>query len=448
MATQLPDIPVTKILPRVSPMPRLLHLFLILSLVGCAALPSTETPSPVPGGTVTPTTPTPLPTESQETVENGPVILQIWVPPSFDPANESPEAALFQARLDEFSQRRSNIRIETRVKTVEGPGGILDTLTTAGAAAPLALPDLVALPHHALENAAIKGLLHPFDGLTDTMNLPDWYEFARQLSHIQNSTFGIPFAGDALVLAYRPSSLPTPPEDWAGTLTAATETNLSLSFPAADPNSLVSLAWYQSTGGSIQDDENRPSLDSIQLTEVLTYYLQAEQSSLMPYWLTQYETDEQSWTAFQENQTAMAISWASRALQDPQADISLAALPTSDGNPYTLATGWAWALVSPNPDRQALSAQLAEFLTTPDFLGLWTEASGYLPPRPEALLAWENTTRQPLLSQVMQSAHLMPPLDIVTTLGPILQKATMDILKEQADPVTSAIEAIEGLSAP
>jgi ABC-type glycerol-3-phosphate transport system substrate-binding protein len=168
----------------------------------------------------------------------------------------------------------------------------------------------------------------------------------------------------------------------------------------------------------------------------------------MPYWLTQYETDEQSWEAFEDNKTVMAISWASHTLQDPQADLSLAAIPTSDGLPYTLATGWAWALVSPNPDRQALSAQLAEFLTTPDFLGAWTEAGGYLPPRPEALLAWENTTYQSLFNQVIPSAQLMPSLDIVTTLGPVLQKATVDILKEQTDPITSAAEAIEELSAP
>ena len=214
------------------------------------------------------------------------------------------------------------------------------------------------------------------------------------------------------------------------------------------PNNLVTLAMYQSTGGTILDAENRPILDSIQFTAVLTYYLQAQQSSLMPFWLTQYETDEQSWTAFQENQTAMVITWASRTLQDPQTDLSIAAIPTSDGMPYTLATGWAWALVSPNPDRQALSAQLAEFLTTPDFLGSWTEASGYLPPRPEALLAWENSTISSLLNLVIPSAHLIPSLDVVTTLGPVLQKATVDILKEQSDPVTSAAEAVRGLSTP
>ena len=376
------------------------------------------------------------------------VTLKIWIPPEFDPANGSTEGELLQERLDDFTQRRSNVRIETRVKAVEGPGGMLDTLSTAGVAAPLSLPDLVAMPRHSLENAAIKGLLHPFDGLTNTMDDPDWYDYARQLSHLQGSTFGIPFAGDALLMVYRPSVLGEPPSDWASSLEVSTETSTSLSFPAADPHSLVTLNFYQSLGGALLDEENRPTLDTIQLTEVLTYYQQAQQSSLMPFWLTQYETDEQSWEAYEENQIEMVITWASRYLQNPPVDATGAPIPTQDGIPFTLATGWAWALASPDPDRQVLSAQLAEFLTTGDFLANWTAASGYIPPRPSALSGWENVSMQTLLNLVAPSARLTPSLDVLTALGPVLETATIDVLKETAGPVTAAEAAIEQLAAP
>jgi len=427
---------------------KLSFLIVILGLVGCSPLTPTAAPPTVPEIVATPTLEAPLPTAEPEIQENSPVTLTIWIPPDFDPANGSSAGVIFQTRLDEFTQRRSNVRIETRVKDIEGPGGILDTLSTAGAAAPLALPDLVALPHHSLENAAIKGLLHPFDGLTDTMNDPDWYDFARKLSHLQNSTFGIPFAGDALILVYRPGITGAPPSDWDALLESTAESTVSLSFPAADPNSLVTLSLYQSTGGAILDEENRPTLDTIQFTEVLTVYHQAQQSSLMPYWLTQYETDDQAWLAFEEKRTDMVITWTSRTTQDLPKDAGVAAIPTPDGTPFTLATGWAWALVSPNPDHQALSAQLAEFLTTPDFLGAWTAAGGFVPPRSNALAAWEDSAMTALLNQVIPSAQLIPSLDIVTTLGPVLQKATVDILKEQVDPVTAASAAVEELSAP
>lgn len=426
----------------------LVFLVAILSLVGCSTVSPTVIPPQVPENTATPTVDVSLPTDEPEVAENETIILEIWIPPDFDPSNDSPEGEILQMRLDEFSQRRSNVRIETRVKAIEGPGGILDTLSTAGAAAPLALPDLVALPHHSLENAAIKGLLHPFDGLTDTMNDPDWYDFARKLSHLQNSTFGIPFAGDVLILVYRPDIIGDPPPDWDAMLNRPAESTVSLSFPAADPKSLVTLALYQSTGGAILDEENRPTLDTIQLTEVLTVYHQAQQSSLMPYWLTQYETGDQAWSAFEEAQTDMVITWANRAMQGRPKDSSMAALPTSDGAPFTLATGWAWALASPNPDRQAISAQLAEFLTTPEFLGTWTAAGGYVPPRPNALAAWEESAVQTLMNQIIPTAQLIPSLDVVTTLGPVLQKATVAILKEQVDPVTAASAATEELSTP
>jgi ABC-type glycerol-3-phosphate transport system substrate-binding protein len=428
-------------------MRRLFFLIVILSFVGCTPLPQVDA-TLSPEATPTPTVSPPLQTEEPDSPQSGTVTIRIWIPPEFDPTNGSLEGEHLQARLDEFTDRRSNVRIETRIKDVEGPGGIIDTLSTAGAAAPLALPDLVALPHHSLENAAIKGLLHPFDGLTSTMDDPDWYEYARQLSHLQNSTFGIPFAGDALILVYRPSIIGNKPTDWASTLEASAESSASLSFPAADPNGLIPLALYQSTGGPILDEENRPTLNTIQLTEVLTYFRQAQLSSLMPFWLTQYETDEQSWTAYEDNQTEMVITWASRYLQNPPVDSAGAPIPTPDGIPFTLATGWAWALVSPDPDRQAISAQLAEFLSTGAFLADWTAAGGYIPPRPSALSAWENVSIQTLLNQVAPSARLMPSLDVITALGPVLQKATVDILKEQADPVTAAEAAADVLASP
>jgi ABC-type glycerol-3-phosphate transport system substrate-binding protein len=428
-------------------MPRILSLIMIVALLGCTTPPPVaSTPTVEP--TSTPTVAQPLETEEPDSSQDDPVTLKIWIPPQLDPSNGSPAGDLFLARLEEFSTRRSNVRIETRVKDVEGAGGIIETLSTAGAAAPLALPDLVALPNHSLGNAAIKGLLHPFDGLTNIMDDPDWYDFARQLSHVQNSTFGIPFAGDTLIMVYRPSILGDPPSDWASSLEASSESSTSLSFPAGDPDSLVTLLLYQSRGGTILDDEDRPTLDSIQLTEVLTYYHQAQQSSLMPFWLTQYETDDQSWSAYEENQTEMVITWLSRYLQYPPADSAGAPIPTADGSPFTLANGWAWALASPDPDRQVISAQLAEFLTTGDFLSDWTAAGGYLPPRPSALSSWENAPMQTLLNRVAPSAVLIPSLDVLTTLSPIFQKATVDVLKEQADPATAAETAAGTLTSP
>jgi len=387
---------------------------------------------------------TPLPAEIPEPTPGGPIILKIWLPPEFDPTNGSPEGQVLQDRLNVFTKRRSNVIIETRVKIVEGPGGIVDTLSTAGAAAPLALPDLVLLPHHILESAAIKGFLHPFDGLTTIMDDPDWYDYARQLSHLQNNTFGIPLTGDALLLVYRPSIVETEPADWPTTL-AITQ---SLTFPAANIDSLVTLTLYQSLGGAILDEENRPRLAAEQLAAVLNYYQQASQSALMPDGITQFENDDQSWNWFEEGQAQLAITWASRYLQHLPIDATIIPVPTADGIPYTLATGWAWALAGPDPDRQLLSAQLAEFMTTSGFLREWNQAAGYLPPRPSALALWTNILLRTQLDPIAVSAHLVPSQDTLTTLGPILQQVTIDVLTGASDPALAAEVAVKKLISP
>ncbi len=394
-------------------------------------------------GFPTPTTPPVLIAET-ETPAPGSLTLTIWLPPQFDPANGSPASALLNARLEEFTSRRTEVRVETRVKDVDGPGGIEDTLGTASAAAPPALPDLVALPYETLQSAVSKGLLHPYDGLTDTMDDPDWYDFARQLSHVQNSTFGIPFAGDALIMIYRPSAIEEPPTDWESAL-LITE---PLTFPAADPGSLLTLTLYRASGGAIADEDGRPVMGMTPLTDVLTFYYQANRSGLMPFWLTQYETDDQAWMVYEEGQANMAITWLSRYLQTMPLDTSAATIPTADGIPSTTSTGWVWALASSDPQRQELAAQLAEFLTTGEYLTEWNAAAGYLPPRPSALTAWENTPLHGLLSQVAPSAQLAPTTDILLALGPLLEQSTLDVLKEQTDPATAAQNAIEGLIAP
>jgi ABC-type glycerol-3-phosphate transport system substrate-binding protein len=426
---------------------KFLPVILIAALLGCTPAPVSEF-TPIPEATITPTVDESLQIDETPPTQHGPVTLKLWIPPQFDPSNGSPQAELLKNRLDEFVQRRSDIRIETRIKNVEGPGGILDTLTSASAVAPLALPDLVALPNHSLKNAAIKGLLHPFDDLTDTMDNPEWYEFARTFSQIESTIIGIPFAGDALIMVYRPSVIGNGLKDWESSLKISGESPISLSFPAADPYSFFTLLLYQSVGGSILDDEDRPVLNKQQLEEVLSYYQQAEQSGFMPYWLTQYETFDQSWVAYEDKQTDLVITWASQYLQNPPVDSTGAPIPTQDGVPFTIATGWAWALSSSDPAHQEISTQLAEFLTSKDFLGEWTAAGGYIPPRADALSGWENVSMKTLLSQIAPTADLIPTMDVLTALGPSLQKATIDILKEQANPDVAAEEAIGMLSQP
>lgn len=421
---------------------RWLGAILLVLASACSALPVA-----IPTATVesTPTAiPTLQPTQAVTPTTAGPVTLHIWLPPEFDPQAGTPAAEILKARLDEFASRRPNTRVEVRLKALDGPGGILDSLTAANAAAPLAMPDLVALPRSSLEAAALKGLLRPFDDLIEPVEDADWYEYARQMARLQDSTFGLPFAGDAQILVHRMTSIPEPPSTLSDTL-ATTE---PLVFAAADPQALFTLTQYQANGGATLDEQGRPTLDPIPLIDVLDYYQRAATSETIPFWVTQYQTQEQVWEAFNDGSTNMIVSWASQYLKNMATDSAGARLPTLTGQPLTLATGWVWALASPDPEKQKLSADLAEFLSEGDFLSRWTTALGYLPTRPSAMANWGSATQRNLASEIVSSAQLIPSGDVLNSISPLLLNATINVLKQQAEPAVAAREAAESLNQP
>ena len=423
-------------------MPRLIQAFLLLTLAGCAGLPA-PVGLPTPTKTATPTT-TPPPTPRVTLTPAGPLTMQVWLPPQFAPIAGSTAGNLLQARLDDFVAQQKNLRIQVRVKPLDGPGGLLDSLTTASAAAPLALPDLIALPRPMLEAAALKGLLHPYDNLIEAADDPDWYNYAQQLARLQDSLFGAPFAGDALILVYHSQAVPQPPQALESTL----QIEGPLAFPAADPQALYTLALYQAAGGAILDKEGRPLLEKDPLTRVLTFYNEAAKSELTPFWLTQFQSDDQSWDAFQKGQADMVITWASRFLKDRPEGAAAAPIPTLNGDRFTLATGWMWALASPVPEHQKLAAQLAQFLSEGSFLAQWTQTIGYLPPRPSALEGWKDAGLRVFVGNVSTSAHLYPSADVLPSLAAPLSEVTIEMLKQQGDPATAAEEAVNSLLSP
>jgi multiple sugar transport system substrate-binding protein len=416
-------------------------------LSGCSGIPMasyTATPEATPENIVTPIVSNTPTQELQSSPTPGPVTLRLWVPPQLDPASGTPAGDLLQSRLETFTKRRPGVRVEVRVKALEGPAGMLETLAAASAAAPLARPSLMALPRELLESAALKGLLYSYDNLSDSIDDEDWYAYAQDMAHVQSSVYGLPFAGDALVMAYHPEIVPEPPNNWALTI----EGGVPLIFPAADPLAIYTLSMYQANGGQVIDDGGAPALDADVLSQVLTYFAEAESVGVMPFWVTQYQTFAQVWEAFNDDRSGQAVIWASMYLAEPVETVSLSTLPTLDGEDFSVATGWVWALTTPPAENQKLSVELAEFLTDGDFLEQWSPALGYLPVRPSALsIDYESALRM-VLSRALRSATPLPPDEILLSLGFPLQVATGDVLKQQADPITAAQAAVTSLSGP
>ncbi len=424
---------------------RLISLVSLASLAACTSAPGVSLP---PAASATPPAAS-APTLAVETDAATPtppagITLRVWLPPQFDPKGNTPAASVLNARLKQFRAQRPNITLEVRLKAVAGAGGLLDALTTAGAAAPGALPDLVALPRDVLEAAALKGMLHPYNGLTNTLEDNDWFDYARKLGKIQQDLYGLPFAGDALALAYRPTQVATPPTQWSEVITQSKP----LVFAAADPQARFTLALYQSLAPALRDDQGRPRLDNALLTQVFTFYAQSESSQAMPEWLTQLQTEDQVWQAYQQGRADMAVVSVGRYLTMPENDAALAGLPTLDGAPFTPAGGWVWGLAARNGSHQAAAIELAEYLTESRFLAEWTSAAGLLPTRPSALKQWENPSLRATLENLARSAQVSPPVDVAAALSGPLWQAAMEVLKGQSEPAVAAQSAAAGLNNP
>ncbi len=425
-----------------------LGLILIVILSGCERLPieipwlTANTPTAtLSSGSVEDFTPTPEITSTPIVTPEPITQLTLWVPPEMDPTLDTEASQIFSDRLQAFSDQNEGIDVNVRVKAASGVGGLLDALTATNAAAPDALPDLIALPRSDLEIAALKNLIFSLDGLTDIPDDSDWFGFTREMALLQGSSFGLPFTADSLVLIFHGSNFEQIPASWADVF----ETDAVFAFPAESEQSLFQMSLYQTFQGSLQDNQRRPMLEVTPLTETFRLFQQGVEAGVMSENLLQYQTDAQVWTAFQEGQADIVVTWLSNYLQSAPGDVVLAPLLPLDYPSVSLGTGMSWALATPDVNRQAFSIALAEFLTDPEFLAEWNAALGYLPPRPSALDNLQDGILRSTLNQIALMTRLQPSNDIISSIGPIIRDQTHQVLQGLVDPSQAAQVAVESL---
>lgn len=430
-------------------MRKIVFVFLVMIVLSSACMPvawpvnsqSTTTP-PSMQQTATPAEVT---VEASDTPSASSVLnLRLWVPPNMDPAADTPAGNLLKARLDQFSRQHDDLVIEVRVKSVSGPGGLLDSLAATSAAAPLALPDLVALPREGLEAAVLKGLVQTVESPENPIDDAGWYEYARQLIRVQNTAFGLPICGDALVMVYRPDVVSEPPLDWSAVL----EQKTPFVFPAADQQAIFTLAQYQSLDTTLRDEEGRPYLEVDLLAQVLTFYSDAEERGVMPFWLTQYQDDQEVWDAFLEKRADLIVAWLSDYLAARPEETEFSVLPAANDETFTLADGWVWAVAAIKEDEREIAIELAKFLAERRFVDAYASSLGCITPFTNEVEAQTDSTQQAMVERVASSARLIPSTDILNSLGLVVQQAVMQVLKNQMDPTPAAQAAVDALTGP
>jgi ABC-type glycerol-3-phosphate transport system substrate-binding protein len=354
--------------------------------------------------------------------------LSIWVPPQFNPNLNNNASTLLKQRLASFEAEHPGIEIDVRIKSETGEADLLNSLSITSMAAPAALPDLIALPRPALETAAQKGLVRPLEGLSEELEGADWYPYARDLGKVEGTTFGIPFAGDGLVIMYRSDLV------WIKTWDSILLSESQLIFAGADPQSQVGLSMYVSAGGELMDAQGNPTLDQEVLTRVLDVFARGRAATLFPDAAINIATEEQVMQEYRARRAEMAVAHFSqfRSSQDGL----LQPLMGLDVEHLTFATGWVWSLAGQNSERQQLAVELAEYLTADEFLSRWIGQAGYLPTRPSVLDEADRETMTPIID----AAELVPPNEVLSVLGPIMQEALTRVISgEQSEVVARSV---------
>jgi ABC-type glycerol-3-phosphate transport system substrate-binding protein len=390
------------------------------------------------------TSPTPNSVETAiptDTVE----ILTIWIPTLLSPFEDTPEGSFLADRITAYEEGNPDISLQIRIKDVDGPAGLLESLTAASVAAPSALPDLIVLDPYSLNAAALKGLIIPVNAIYETPTLPTWYQHAIDSVQYGDSHFGIPFLSSTDVFAYRQDAFENPPLGWADLL-AGDETFL---FPGGEKHAAFTLAQYLALDGPTVDEEGQVSLQTSKVREILDFYLTSKENGLLPLSSLQYLTSNQTWTVLQGIGVSSAVVPLRTFLQQSEGSrFSAQPFPTSDGEGIVLTSTYSWSIVTTDPDTQSMAVELIDWLMQPEFLGTWAHTIGMLPATSAALGYWPSSETMAMVNQLVRVAVPIPGADIMSTSGPALQNAIEEVLFNRSTPNAAALMASEQVKTP
>ncbi len=412
---------------------------LVLLLAACAGTETAPDATAGPENVATVTaTPPPPPASAHD--------ITLWLAPRFAPDPDTAAGALLAERLQAFEAGHPALVIRVRIKDEEGNAGLVQTLTAASEAAPGALPDLLSLNPGGLNTTSLKGLIVPLEDLLPQPTSPAWYEHSLGAALVDGVFYGFPFASNAEALAYRLDLYETPPTSWADVIDGPAP----FLFPAGDPAARFTIAQYLALGGSLRDETGRPALDPAILSEVLAFYASARNSGVLPLSARQYTSAQETWRALHDGRAASAIAPFDQLLiqRDPE-NTSGIPLPTRDGKGIAFSQTWSWAVVTQDPTRQALAADLILWLNSPEFLGPWTEALGLLPPTSDALAAWSEAKAAGITSGMVTVTQAGPGTETLNIFGPAISAAVEAVLSGGMAPEQAALQAAQSLqSAP
>lgn len=427
-------------------------LTILLGLSGCGPLakPTTPPPRPTPTATAVTATETPTTTPITPTLPTAPpvITLTLWTAESFSPAQADASGQILGQQIEAFTTDHPDVVVEYVLKKPYGKGGILNFLLTTSAAVPAAMPDLVAIDTVELKEAAQAGLLQPLDELISAELQEDLFPFAQEVGRFEGQLVGLQFETDIEHLIYNTNKLEEPPLTWTDVLTD----EVSYVFPAGGREGLINDAFiiqYLALGGQLVDETGQPALNEELVTQVLQFYKDGYEMGVILPSVLEFETLDDCWPVYLSAEVAMTNVSSRRYLADRDLLMytHFASIPTRDGNVTTLSQGWAWAIVTSDPARQALAVQLIEWLMEPENSAQWNLAAGHLPTRKAAFeVLGSEDSYYPFLSKQLEGAHPRLAGAAYSEVGRVLQQGVEKVMTGEASPQEAARAVMEAIA--
>lgn len=418
-------------MPYNRPMKRLsMVLLLLLILAACTSTQEQATPlPPEPTATAAPL----IPLASPE-----PLDLTIWLPEWM--LSENPEATqIIEETIWDFSAEQG-VEVEIIVKPASGPSGLYDFLEKTYPVAPAVLPDLIALPFKDVGKAADKGFLQPLDGLLSTNGFSDLYPFAQEVARNEDLWLSAPFTADFEHLAFQPSALSDLPLNWSVVL----ESGVHYAFPAGGSEATLTdalLLHYLSAVGEAGD----PDRNEQALRATLDFYEAIASNGLLDDSSLQARDASVTWPRALQGTAELAHTTAHLWSRDKNQATTLrfGPVPTADGVPRYIPHGWAYGIVTADPQRQALAAQLIDRLVAPGTLGAWSTTANRLPTQRAALDLWPGDDFTLFAEEALEVASREPLTVLLdTNFNRNLHTAMLDVLSGATDAESATNAAV------
>lgn len=441
-------------LPVSRPLPTAGHgLLLVLLVLGASCRGRADaTPQPTPPPTVAPATPTAeaaTPGAPAPQRPAGVLGLTLWVPPAMSPQAEGEAGAAFDLLLKRFQESHPQVTLNVLTKKPYDQGGLLDLLTATSPVAPDALPDLAALDMIELVTLYQADIIRPLNNLVATDVSRTLAPVGREAATYQGQLLGLPLQLDLQQLLYHPSLEGQVPRTWASLVNG----QAGLLFPAGDDARAVTfvlLQHYASRGGRVVEEGGRIILDRNKLVQTLQMFAQGRASGVFPTAVLDlggFQETLEAYSAPASPPLAQVTASAFLANRERFPDTAYAPVPTTTGTTFSLVKGWALALLTRSPQRQAQSVELMQWLTSSANAAQWSRAARVLPANQTTLrgLAREDGYYD-FAGRLLEQGAPYPAVSDQLLLVETLQQALQDVLLARATPEQAASEALATLA--